>query len=225
MKLKKYIFHIISLILCAISIILNLKEVKAFNIEPVESIVAEVSIFAYYDTAQSDSSLSHKYGHVFILVDNLSSNSITVGKLSINAKSSVTIGTWENKGCHSGVFYNLESYFANNGSYKGRVSITEAIASEQLVTLSNNICNNDAWTTINNGSNFAIKVWNSFSSTNIKSSIINTREKLRNNLLKLDYKTNKSIDFNPKIGYCEFNIYIAYNISNISLADLNDCSL
>ena len=62
-------------------------------------------------------------GHAFITIENLNSNTIKAGKMDVNAYETVSLGTWGNKSQHKGLWYNLESYFANKGEYNGTLMV------------------------------------------------------------------------------------------------------
>ena len=103
---------------------------------------------------------------------------------------------------HNGLWYNLESYFANQGAYDGRVSLSEEITQSELDTLNGIINSNDKWSLFNNCSSFAAKTWNSVSGTSLSAGWINTPSNLkksikkhRNRISKKDRKIIKKSSF------------------------------
>ena len=75
---------------------------------------------------------------------------------------------------HTGIWYNLESYFANNASaYGNRVSLSMSVTQSNIDTINDIISKNDKWSLTNNCSSFAVKVWNSVSSKTLSAGIPN----------------------------------------------------
>ncbi len=127
-----------------------------------DSPVATVTVFADADQTGSSGGSSNYYGHAFITVKNNSGSSISVGNLSgIQSNKTVSVGTWGNKAEHTGLWYNLESYFVSQGSYSGRISVSYIMNSSELSTLNSMIINGDYWSYTSNCSTFAQDAWNS----------------------------------------------------------------
>lgn len=80
----------------------------SFNLKASESNIANLVVFSYDGKSSSSSGSSFNFsGHSFLMVENISSSKIIVGKMSLDKNEIVTIGTWGNKNQHKGVWYNL----------------------------------------------------------------------------------------------------------------------
>lgn len=174
--------------------------------------IATLTIFADPTASTIGSSgLSYDLGtHAFITVKNISTNNITVGRLSsIAPGKTVSIGTWGNKTEHKGLWYNLESYFVYKSSaYAGRVSYSMGLTSTSLTTLNNYIKNSDSWSNTNNCSSFASRAWNSVASSadKISAGTPNTPKNLANNIKSkwtTQYQTKQSVPYNYAVYYAQ----------------------
>lgn len=132
-------------------------------------------------------------GHSFLIVKNIGVSTITVGHMSVPVGQSITIGTFNNRKNHKGIWYNIEGYNGINATCYG---LTTGLTGSQLNTFNNTLNNNDTWTVTKNCSYFAKTVWNSVNSPDTLSgtnplSLANSIKK------KSGYITNPSI---PKKG-------------------------
>lgn len=186
------------------------------------SYLAIVSIYAFDgNSASSSSSFLNFSGHAFITVENLTSNTIKVGIMNANAYETVTLGTWGNKSDHKGLWYNLESYFANKGEYNGRVSLSRYTTSNELDTLNSYINSHDSWSALSYCSSFSAGAWNSISQDKLSAGLINTPSNLKGNIKKKSYKTNKAIGFNSNIRYYSDDKFIYINLNSKGIFDSN----
>lgn len=162
--------------------------------------VGILSIFAANDGSSSSWSTS---GHAFISFKNTSHRPISVGGLTVIPNAEMTFGTWGNQEAHKGIWYNLESYFIHNmGSYDNRVSISINITQENVDTINTLIENNDTWTTLNNCSSFATRIWNNVSSIILSAGIPDTPTSLMSSIRsKSGYETARAVQYNTNIGY------------------------
>lgn len=108
-------------------------------------------------------------GHGFLVVKNVSSSAITVGKMSVGAGKIVTLGTFGNLSDGKCLYYNVEKYRIVNGywDYSPNTYIGEYITSSELSTLNSTIKNNTSWTLNKNCTSFVEACWNSFSDRDI----------------------------------------------------------
>lgn len=154
-------------------------------------IVAGLRIFASSDAAGS--SLPSLDGHAWVVITNYQAGSITIGKLSgISQYKSLSIGTWGNESEHKGLWYNLEAQRVLGGAYASRVSLNMDLNASQLATVNSVIANNDSWSSLNNCSDFAIKVWNSVSSTSLNNGVFHTPTALRDSIKAQSWYTSGS---------------------------------
>lgn len=122
--------------------------------EPVDDIVARLTIHAYQAVGSTP-------GHCFLSVKNKTSSSLSVGHLTLYGGQSLSVGTWESS-LHNGLFYNYENY-ANWGwqsSNCARVSID--ITDIELLALSSQLQSpsNNSYSGSNTSASFASRVWN-----------------------------------------------------------------
>lgn len=211
--MKKFLSFLLSLVMiCAISV-----PAFAADIEPMATTVGTVTVFSSNDGGSSSWNTS---GHAFIAFKNTSSSSIRVGGLNVGAGHEITFGTWGNKDGHTGIWYNLESYFANNqGAYGNRVSLSMNVTQSDIDTINNIISNNDTWSLTNNCSSFAVKVWNSISSKTLSAGIPNTPTSLMSSIKsKSGYQTGRSIGNTTPIGYMKNGSFVSVTMSASALA-------
>ena len=169
-KIKK---QIMSLSLVLMLIFMNIIKVDAAT-------VVTMRIFSIYDTGSM---------HSWLMFENMTSSTQTVGRYSLKAGDKVTVGTWGNLQ-YDGVWYNVEA----RRQLGNHVSTSINLSSSQLSTVSSTIKNNNSWTAINNCSTFAVKVWNSVASTKLSAGIPNLPTQLAQSI-----KNNTSYDFNVKM--------------------------
>lgn len=179
-----------------------------------------VSIFAFDgNSASSSSSFLNFTGHAFITIENLNSNTIKIGKMNVNAHETVSLGTWGNKSQHKGLWYNLESYFANKGEYNGRVSLSRYSTTSELETLNSYINSRDSWSSLSNCSSFAAGAWNTISLTKLSAGWLNTPSNLKGNIKKYSYSTNKTIGYNSNVGYYNGDTFNYINMNSKGVLD------
>jgi hypothetical protein len=164
----------------------------------------------YVFSMSSGTSSSSTSGHSWIYVDNGTPYSLTVGVISVAPGSGVTVGTWGNKPAHSGIWYNLESYFCSTApsSFNGRSSLHLHLSS--ISTINSYISSHDSWSILNNCSSFASGAWNSVSSTQISAGLINTPTNLQNYIKsKSGYDTNAYMPAYTQYGYKLNGVFFA----------------
>lgn len=181
---------------------------------------AIVSIFAYDgNPSSSSSSFLNFNGHAFITIENLNANSIKAGKMTAYAYETVSLSTWGNKSQHNGLWYNLESYFANKGEYDGRVSLSRYTTSSELETLNSYINSHDSWSAFTNCSSFATGAWNTISSTKLSAGWINTPSNLKGSIKKNSYSINRAIGYNSNVGYYTGDTFNYVNMNSKGILD------
>lgn len=161
-------------------------------LEPADSI-AELTVFSLPNG-----------GHSWLTIKNNLGTNIMVGVFSVAPEKEISIGTFGNQSGHNGIWYNIESWYADSASYNGRVSLSQNINYDQLSTINDYIENHDTWSLYNNCSNFAANVWNSVSDSNLKFSFWPTPSALSNEIKNKDgYETNRKFQKaeSEDIGY------------------------
>lgn len=153
--------------------------ITPFDVNP--GYVAELRIYASSDA--TGSSIPSTSGHAWVVITNYQTGSATIGQLSgIGQFQSLSIGTWGNRSEHIGTWYNLEAKFASQGAYTSSVSLSKTISYSELLSINSLIANNDSWSNFNNCSDFAIKIWNSVSSTKLSNGVFHTPTTLRDSI-------------------------------------------
>lgn len=157
-------------------------------------------IFAANDGGSSSWNSS---GHAFLLFRNISSSKIKIGGLNVNIGDDITFGTWGNKSQHTGIWYNLESYFVNEqNAYTNRVSLSVNVTSSDIEKINTYISENDKWSVFSNCSSFAVGVWNMISSTKLSAGSPNTPTSLRGSIMKQsNYELGRRIAYTIPVGY------------------------
>lgn len=222
-KAKKLICFLLS----AIMVLSMSVTAFAAEVQPAatNSTVGTLTIFSSNDGGSSSWNTS---GHAFIAFKNSSSSSVTVGGINVGSGHEITIGTWGNKSQHEGIWYNLESYFANSDSaYGNRVSLSTSVTQSDINTINDIIRNNDKWSLTNNCSSFAVKVWNSVSSTTLSAGSLNTPTSLMSNIKsKSGYQTGRSIGNTTPIGYVSNGSFVTVTMTRAAnLSKTNDTTI
>ncbi len=221
-KTKKFVYFLLSMIMILSTSITAF----AAEVQPVaDSTLGTLTIFASNDGGSSSWNTS---GHAFIAFKNSSSSSVRVGGLNVGSGHEITIGTWGNKSQHQGIWYNLESYFVNNNSaYGNRVSLSMSVTQSDIDTINSIISNNDKWSLTNNCSSFAVKVWNSVSSTTLSSGSPNTPTSLMSSIKsKSGYQTGRSIGNTTPIGYVSNGSFVTVTMTSAAnLSKTNDTAI
>ncbi|NOY35832.1 MAG: hypothetical protein GXP44_02850 [bacterium] len=173
---------------------------------------AVITIFADATSDGSGSSGGSGFGfgtHAFITVKNVSSGNIQVGKFSnIAPGKTMSLGTWGNKSEHTGLWYNLESYFIQSyGYYSNRVSTSYIMTASELANLNSYIINNDYWSLLTNCSSFAASAWNSAvdPSYSLSAGTPNTPSNLADNLMAKfpGYQTGAAVPWDYIVYYAQ----------------------
>ena len=128
--------------------------------------------------------------HSWIQVQNIISNPIAVGGLTIPGFKAVTVGTWNgimNRN-HSGIWYGAESACASEFSNGESVYLSATLTVAELNRLTAQIRNgaNDTWSLRKNCSYFASKMWNVIATSNneVSAGLIPTPVNLKNSILE-----------------------------------------
>lgn len=161
------------------------------------------------------------FGHAFIVVENNSSNQLTVGNYTINSNETLSIGLWMQSGTnrpHGGIWYNLENYKADNFSeMDDAVALKKNITLSQVSTISNFILdnNNDYYDLYTyNCTHFATQIWNQISNIHVSNSFgfpSSVKSSIVSNSTHINYTFNNSYG---AIGYYNNGIFV--NITNPS---------
>lgn len=211
MKFTKRLFSVmlaLCLVLCC--------SIPAFAAESATT-VGTFTIFASNDGGSSSWNTS---GHAFLAFENTSSDSITIGGLTVEADEEITFGTWGNQSAHTGIWYNLESYLIHNRSeYANRVSLSMSVTQDDIDDINTIIANNDTWALLNNCSSFAVKVWNQVSSTSLSAGTPNTPTSLMSSIKsKTGYQTGRAVQENTRIGYVSNGKFVSVTVSASALS-------
>ena len=175
--------------------------------------VACVSIYSYNGISSSSNLFT---GHAFLTIKNLTKSSLIVGKMTLDANESISLGTWPKK-AHFGVWYNLESYLSKNNEFTTSVSLNEEITYGSLIKLNEYISSHDVWQPMINCSSFAIRAWNSACSETLKENDgIETPTHLKEIIMNNnDCVVNRYISYNDNIGFYEDNNFIKISPSEL----------
>lgn len=134
---------------------------EPYGAAPAEGSVATLRIYTMSDD-KGDASINAS-GHAFVSVTNVSDRDINVGGLLIAPGKAVTIGTRGNRSEHSGIWYNLESYYMYYipDYYYHLYAMQTSLDAGQLEVLNRGLRRADHWSACYNCSAFSEAVWNS----------------------------------------------------------------
>ena len=143
------------IIACTMIFAINISYVNAAEVTPRIDFVARIRVVSFAGGGPL-SSVGYN-GHSFIVVENTSNTSITVGHMPVAAGDSVTLGTFGNRSAHVGIWYNIEGCL---GYTSPAYSLSTYLTLGELAQVNIVINNNDHWTYTDNCSGFAVDVWN-----------------------------------------------------------------
>lgn len=124
-----------------------------------EDAVAYLSIVAFDGAKESKYGLMN-LGHAFVVVENITNDTMTIGNYELLPGKIVTIATWSIAE-HYGVWYNVESNYSKYfDKYNGRVSVLRTLNSTEVESISKYIRSNDYWSIYKNCTYFTLHLWN-----------------------------------------------------------------
>ena len=132
-----------------------------YGAAPAEGSVAVLRIYTMSDD-KGDATINAS-GHAFVSVTNVSDSDIAVGGLLIAPGKSLIIGTRGNRNEHSGIWYELESYYMYYipDYYYHLYAMQTSLDADQLAVLNRGLSRADHWSAYYNCSAFSEAVWNS----------------------------------------------------------------
>ena len=128
---------------------------EPYGAAPAEGSVATLRIYTMSDD-KGDASINAS-GHAFVSVTNVSDRDINVGGLLIAPGKAVTIGTRGNRSEHSGIWYDLESYYMYYipDYYYHLYAMQTSLDAGQLEVLNRGLRRADHWSACYNCSAFS----------------------------------------------------------------------
>lgn len=163
---------------------------------------SEVYVGKLYIVSSMDcESVASLSGHAFIVFENTTNGTLTVGKMAVASGKQVTLGSTDMESVDDRIWYNLEAY-----SYHTKDEFHQNVYSVLDITLSELLEINDiinGWgkysLTSNNCVHFAVEVWNVVDYISVS---IYSPSNLQNAILaKSNHSTNLELDSQTKIGY------------------------
>ena len=127
--------------------------------EPAEGAVAVLQLYTTYHPKDA---VVNTDGHAFLCIRNVSDHDLEVGGQLIAPGTGVTVSTRGNRPEHTGIWYNLESYYMYYlpDFYPNRRSMQVSLSEEQLATVNAALAASDKWSALNNCIAFVSAVWN-----------------------------------------------------------------
>lgn len=188
--MKKSLRLTLSLLLAVIVLLSTLSPVLAAD---AQRPVARMSIFSY--TAHAFDT-----GHSWLYFENISGESIVVGKYVLEPGAAVSVGIFKyTRKDGEGVYYNVEAYCAEKYGASGRVSLTQTITAADLEKVSRQINSKNQWRFTYNCASFAADIWNSVSGTRVFSG--NTPSCLKTSIRTKSYEKNRPMQV-PLASQC-----------------------
>ena len=210
----KQFISVIVLLLVTCFMFVGCTEDRQYEANVASGDIAKFTLFTYDGKGESVWGLAN-LGHTFLSIENISQDTITIGKKDLNVGETIALGTWSIKE-HFGVWYNVESnYIAEHNKYDGRVSITIGITAEDLEKINHAILSNDRWNPLNNCSHFALHVYNQVASDTeyIKTPLIHTPSYIAKNIKKFaNHEYNKAIPTDKHLGFFRNSEFVSYNL-------------
>lgn len=163
---------------------------------------AQVTLYAFDASSEKVFGLIN-LGHAFVTIKNTSDAPLTIGAYTLPQGEEVSIGTW-GMNAHWGIWYNVESTYMTIGRYKGRVSLTQGIGTEELGSINTYLLQSDTWTPFKNCSYFAVDLWNLVSDESERLDLggLITPERVANRIRRTEsYKTDRMVDSFGRVGY------------------------
>ena len=217
MRLKKILSF---LVVCILSLCLTAcsgnEKTRVATIESDDDII--MTIYAYDGVGESSFGLIN-LGHSFLSFENLTTESIMIGKYELPAGDTVAISTWSITE-HFGIWYNTENnYIKYHDKYNGRVSVSAGLKLECLEKLNKFIEENDNWLPTKNCTNFSVDLWNTLceESERVSTPLIYTPNKLSKDIKTFTtYEINREIKTSDRLGYfdkCGNFVHYAFEVS------------
>lgn len=162
-----------------------------------------ITIYAYEPDNEPNYGLMY-LGHAFLSVENLSSQAVSVGAITLQPGESCSIGSW-GMTHHFGVWYNVESsYIHAAGKYGGRVSVTKGIEKDDFAKIGDYVAANDSWSLLTNCARFAANIFNLTSGDQFGIGGLVTPTRLAKAIRAFrEYEVNRPIENFGKVGYYE----------------------
>ncbi len=101
-------------------------------------------------------------GHSWLYFENVSNQPVHIAAYELLPGEGVSVGSYCGFSNGFGVYYNIEAY---KGNYDGICAKSTMLASQELETVNDKICNNNFWEFFFNCVFFATNVWNSVADT------------------------------------------------------------
>ncbi len=127
------------------------------------AIVVNMKIVSVPGNISIQSSSTNPFGHAFLVFENKSTIPVTIGHMTIPVNDYITLGIFNNRSSHVGIWYNVEGfnlpaiYFAGCGIHSYNIQ-----SSSQVATVNAVIGSSDYYVqSTHNCCHFAEDVWNS----------------------------------------------------------------
>lgn len=142
---------------CLLAVVM-LFTVVAFSVSAEEGNVARMWLC-------SEASTNTGIGHIFLYFENLTDETITVGKYEVAPYGNVSVGCFGTEGTKgAGVYYNLETYLDH---YHKLIGISADLTESELEATNKKMNSFDRWDPIFNCNYFALLGWNAGSDSDI----------------------------------------------------------
>lgn len=133
--------------------------------------VLSLSVSAVDDTTVvrmwlcAEKSTQSPFGHIFLYFENLTGQTVTVGKYKVSPYGDVSVGSFGTEGPRGGgIYYNLESKLDH---YNQLIGISTELDAGELKIVSDKIKSYNRWDPIFNCNYFALRAWNAGSDSDI----------------------------------------------------------
>ena len=130
--------------------------IMLFSVIPFSASAADEDIARMWFCAEK--SKKSGIGHVFLYFENLTDETIRVGRYDLAAYDTVSVGSFGTEGPRGGgVYYNLESDLTH---YHSLIAVSTLLTEDELEAVTNKIKGYNYWDAIRNCYYFAARSWN-----------------------------------------------------------------
>lgn len=105
-------------------------------------------------------SANPKIPHLWIYIENETSETLQLGPYKIEGHGAVSLGAWKDRGNGAGIHINLERYWVKSETYGRAYYIKTGVTKNELKRMGNALDRHNYWNWTFNCAYFAVSMWN-----------------------------------------------------------------